>query len=178
MTVYVVLVGDTDFGAVRPSVRLLPEYDVFVLGFREREHLLPEPVREQVASGGRGRPGATGSRLLLVDGLAAGVWQRRKRGRRIELEVAPARRLTRAQRAAQVEADRIGASGLEPALTSPTGWTRFRYATATARRGGADLEADDVEHPRVCGIHLVNGMRASGRSRTRTSAVQRACACR
>jgi hypothetical protein len=29
----------------RPSVRLLPEYDVYVLGFREREHLVPPAVR-------------------------------------------------------------------------------------------------------------------------------------
>src|SRR5204863_6657739 len=32
-----VLRGDTDFGNPSVSVRLLPEYDVYVMGFRERE---------------------------------------------------------------------------------------------------------------------------------------------
>ena len=41
--------------AAAESVRLLPEYDVYVMGFREREHLVPEPVKKQVAAHGRGR---------------------------------------------------------------------------------------------------------------------------
>jgi DNA glycosylase AlkZ-like len=115
-----VLAGDTDFPAPQPSVRLLPEYDVYVMGFRERAHLVPEPVREQIAQHGRGRyEGPAGVRFLLVDGVAAGLWERKKRGKRIELHVAPARRLTRAQR---VELDggveRIGAFlGLDPVLS-------------------------------------------------------------
>jgi Winged helix DNA-binding domain len=115
-----VLAGDTDFPAMQPSVRLLPEYDVYVMGFREREHLVPEGVREQVAQHGRGRyEGPAGVRFLLVDGITAGLWERRKRGKRIELRVAPARRLTRAQRPElDNEAERIGAFlGLEPVLT-------------------------------------------------------------
>jgi hypothetical protein len=114
-----VLADDTAFPPLEPSLRLLPEYDVYVMGFRERGLLIPEVVREQIAAHGRGRyEGPAGVRLLVVDGVAAGLWERKKRGKRIELRVTPARRLTRAQRAElDDEAERIGAfTGLEPAL--------------------------------------------------------------
>jgi hypothetical protein len=57
-------------------------------------------------------------RFLLVDGVTAGLWERKKRGKRIELRVTPVRRLTRAQRAElDREAERVGAFlGLEPVL--------------------------------------------------------------
>ena len=59
-----VLAGDTEFPDPQQSVRLLPEYDVYVMGFREREQLVPERVREQVAAHGRGRyEGPAGVRL-------------------------------------------------------------------------------------------------------------------
>jgi hypothetical protein len=102
------------------SVRLLPEYDPYVMGFREREHLVPPEVRAQVAAHGKGRyEGPAGTPFLVVDGLCAGIWRRRKTAKRIELTVEPARRLTRAERAAVAEeAERIGAFlGLEPRLT-------------------------------------------------------------
>jgi Winged helix DNA-binding domain len=102
------------------SVRLLPEYDVYVMGFREREQLVPPEVRAQVASHGKGRyEGPAGTPFLVVDGLAAGIWRRKRTAKRIELTVEPARRLTRAERAAvDDEAERIGLFlGLEPILT-------------------------------------------------------------
>jgi hypothetical protein len=102
------------------SVRLLPEYDVYVMGFREREHLVPPEVREQVAAHGKGRyEGPAGTPFLLVDGICAGIWSRRKRAKRIELAVAPARKLSREERlGVEAEAERIGAFlGLEPVLT-------------------------------------------------------------
>jgi hypothetical protein len=104
----------------RPSVRLLPEYDVYVMGFRERDQLVPPAVREQVAAHGKGRyEGPAGTPFLLVDGVCAGIWSRRKRARRIELTVVPARKLTRDEKAGvEAEAERIGAFlGLEPALS-------------------------------------------------------------
>jgi hypothetical protein len=115
-----VLAGDTDFAGPEACVRLLPEYDVYVMGFREREHLVPESVKEQVAQHGRGRyEGPAGVRFLLVDGVTAGLWERKKRGKRIELTVTPAVKLTRAQRSElEGEVERIGAFyGLEPVLT-------------------------------------------------------------
>ena len=110
-----------DVEPVEPStsVRLLPEYDPYVMGFREREHLVPTEVREQVAAHGKGRyEGPAGTPFLVVDGVCAGIWSRKKGAKRIELTVVPARKLTRAERAAiGDEADRIGSFlGLEPRL--------------------------------------------------------------
>ncbi len=115
-----VLAGDTDFPELLPTVRLLPEYDIYIMGFRERDHLVPDRVRGLVAAHGRGRyEGPAGVRFLLVDGVTAGLWERRKRSKRIELHVTPVRRLTQAERAQlDAEAERIGAFlALEPALT-------------------------------------------------------------
>ena len=115
-----VLAGDRSFPAPSSLVRLLPEYDVYVMGFRERDRLVPEPMRELIASHGRGRyEGPAGVRLVLVDGVAAGLWERRKRGKRVELDVRLARRLGKARRTElDREADRVGAFlGLEPVLS-------------------------------------------------------------
>jgi hypothetical protein len=114
-----VLSGDTAFHERDSSFRLLPEYDVYVMGFRERDQLVPEVVREQVARHGRGRyEGPAGVRFVVVDGVAAGLWERKKRGRQLELTVEPAKTLTRAsRRGLDQEARRVGDFlGLEPAL--------------------------------------------------------------
>jgi hypothetical protein len=115
-----VLAGDNAFPPTEGSVRLLPEYDVYVMGFRERDQLVPDDVKAQVAAHGRGRyEGPAGVRFLMIDGIAAGLWERKKRGKRMELLVRPSRKLTRAERAGiDAQADRIGAFlGLEPVLT-------------------------------------------------------------
>jgi hypothetical protein len=115
-----VLAGDTSFPKVEPSVRLLPEYDSYVMGFRERDVLVPPPVRELVATRPRGRyEGPAGLRFLLVDGVTAGFWDRAKRGKRIEVHAAPVRRLDARQRKElQAEVARIGAFlDLEPLLS-------------------------------------------------------------
>jgi hypothetical protein len=115
-----VLAGDRSFPAASSQVRLLPEYDVYLMGFRERDQLIPDPVRELIASHGRGRyEGPAATRLLLVDGIAAGLWERKKRGSRIELQARLARRLGKAARAdLEREAERVGAFlGLEPVLS-------------------------------------------------------------
>ena len=92
-----------------PSVRLLPEYDVYVMGFREREHLVPPAVREQVAAHGKGRyEGPAGTPFLVVDGVCAGIWSRKKRAKEIELTVAAgaqahARRASRRRRGGRAD---------------------------------------------------------------------------
>lgn len=114
-----VLAGDTDFPQSKASVKLLPEYDVYVMGFRERAHLVPDEARARLADHGRGRyEGPAGISWLIVDGIAQGIWKRKKRAKTIELAVEPFIQLTRAQRALlEEEAGRIGAFvGLEPVL--------------------------------------------------------------
>jgi hypothetical protein len=104
-------------------LRLLPEYDCYVMGFREREQLVPERVKELVKAHRRGRyEGIAGVPTLIIDGVVAGIWQRARRGKRIEISVNPMRRLSAAERhELENEADRIGAFlGLEPALQVAT----------------------------------------------------------
>jgi hypothetical protein len=115
-----VLAGDTDFPRPSKSVRLLPEYDAFVMGFRERDQLIHTAVRAQVAEQGRGRyEGPAGVRFLLVDGVTAGTWSRAKRAKRFEVHVKPIRALAKRERnELQAEVARLGAFlGLEPVLT-------------------------------------------------------------
>jgi hypothetical protein len=114
-----IVAGDDSFASPAGQVRLLPEYDVYVMGFRERDQLVPAAVGELVAEHGRGRyEGPAGVRFVLINGMAAGLWERRRRGRRIELRVRLARRIGRAARSElQLEAERVGAFlGLEPEL--------------------------------------------------------------
>jgi Winged helix DNA-binding domain len=106
--------------ALASSVRLLPEYDVYVMGFRERDQLVPPAVREQVAAHGKGRfEGPAGTPFLVIDGLCAGIWSRKKSAKKVELTVQPARKLTSDERAGlDAEAERIGAFlGLDTVLT-------------------------------------------------------------
>jgi DNA glycosylase AlkZ-like len=117
-----VLAGDTTFTELRPSVRLLPEYDAYIMGSRERDRLVPAPVRELIARHKRGRyEGPAGVRFVLVDGLAAGLWERTRRGKLIELQITLARKLGRSRRTElEHEAERIGGFlGADPVLS----WT-------------------------------------------------------
>jgi len=102
------------------SVRLLPEYDVYVMGFRERDELVPPAVREQVAAHGKGRyEGPAGTPFLVIDGVCAGIWSRKKGTKKIELNVESARKLGPEETTGvEAEAERIGAFlGLEPVLS-------------------------------------------------------------
>jgi hypothetical protein len=115
-----VLAGDRSFPEPSRQVRLLPEYDPYVMGSRERDELIPQPVRNLIANHRRGRyEGPAGTRLVLVDGVAVGLWERRKRGRRLELDARLTRRIPKSEREElQREAERYGAFlGLEPVLS-------------------------------------------------------------
>lgn len=115
-----VLAGDTTFPDPQACFRLLPEYDVYIMGFREREHLVPDAVRVQLTAHRRGRyEGPAGVRFVTDRGVPVGLWDRKKRGRRVDVQVVPTRRLTNTQRLQlEAETERIGAFlELEPALT-------------------------------------------------------------
>lgn len=101
-------------------LRLLPEYDCYVMGFREREQLLADGVRERLKAHPRGRfEGIAAAPTLVIDGEVAGLWRRAKRGKRVEIAVDPVRALTRPeQRELEAESERIGAFlGAEPVLS-------------------------------------------------------------
>jgi hypothetical protein len=88
-----------------PAVRLLPNFDAYVMGFRPREQLHDKRFADRIF-----RKGAWISPVVLVDGRAAGVWgyQRGKRG--VEVTIEPFERLSAARRKTiREEADRLGA---------------------------------------------------------------------
>src|SRR5689334_10838298 len=64
------------------SVRLMPEYDAYLMGFRQRDQLLPEHAKGVIATHPRGRlEGPAPVPWLLIDGKVAGSWSRTRTGR-------------------------------------------------------------------------------------------------
>jgi len=92
------------------SLHLLPQYDCYILGCGERERIVPDFSRRRVSVHGRGRfEGATGLPVLLVDGVVAGIWDRKAHGKRIDLRVEPFIDITADQRSQlEAEAQRVG----------------------------------------------------------------------
>ncbi|MGH3133029.1 MAG: winged helix DNA-binding domain-containing protein [Gaiellaceae bacterium] len=87
------------------SVRLLPAFDPYVVGFRPRELFVAPKDERRVF-----RPQAWLSPVVLVDGRAAGVWERELRGRRLDVRIEPFARLTAAtRRALSDESERLAA---------------------------------------------------------------------
>ena len=80
-----VLPGDTSFRAPRPSVRLLPRYDAYVIGSRPRQPIMPPAVEQRVKADPKGRlESVTGMQPIVVNGVVTGLWTRR--GAKIQLE--------------------------------------------------------------------------------------------
>jgi hypothetical protein len=95
------------------SLSLLPHFDCYLRGFHPRAQL--HAGHADRAAGGTGR-----FPVLLVDGQVAGVWERRQRGRRLEITVDAFRRLDRGlSQQLRGEAARIGAfDGMAAELTA------------------------------------------------------------
>jgi len=103
-----------------PQVRLLAQYDCYVIGSHPRETIVDETARTRIRSYKRGQwEGVVGVPVFLVDGIVRGVWERRERGGRIEIGVQSAGKVSSAQRQAlEAEVMRIGGFfGREAALT-------------------------------------------------------------
>lgn len=78
----VVLRGDTDDPAPPgPAVtRLVPQYDAYILGALPREHVVPPEAKARISTYKRGRwEGPAALPLVLVDGVVAGMWERKGR---------------------------------------------------------------------------------------------------
>jgi hypothetical protein len=110
-----VVAGDAEApaaaGAAAPErpggVRLLPYFDAYVVGCHPRERLYPGAAGERLRAQGAGQAG--NFPVLLVDGLAAGVWHHKRSGRRLAVTVEPLRRLTKAHlRALDAQVARLG----------------------------------------------------------------------
>jgi len=84
-----ILTGDdADLDRDPASVRLLPQYDAYVLGFRPRDLLVPAPVKDYIRRDPKGRwETVTGLSPLVVDGVATGLWRRTKTRRGVRVDV-------------------------------------------------------------------------------------------
>ena len=65
--------------ARKPVVNLLPAFDTYLLGYADRSQVVALEHQAQVYHGGQVVP------VVLVDGLAAGVWRTERKGKRIEI---------------------------------------------------------------------------------------------
>lgn len=65
-----------------PLVRLLPYFDAYLLGHKEREHLVPMKYRPEVY-----RPQGWIAPVVLVDGRAVAVWNHSRQGNRLSVKV-------------------------------------------------------------------------------------------
>ncbi|MGW2719442.1 winged helix DNA-binding domain-containing protein [Streptomyces sp. NPDC001492] len=101
-----VVAGDTEFPEGRlPGVRLLPYFDAYGIAAQPRELLFPGAARDRALAGGQ----AGNYPVLLVDGVVAGVWHQRRRGRRTTVTVEPLGRLTaRQKRELGEQVERVG----------------------------------------------------------------------
>jgi hypothetical protein len=78
------LVDQSAFGAKpkrETTVRLVPAFDAYVLGYADRDWLVAPEHRNAVYHGGQTVP------VVLVDGMAAGVWRYDQQPKRIKMRV-------------------------------------------------------------------------------------------
>jgi hypothetical protein len=71
-----------DAVAQKPTVRLLPYFDSFLLGHKERDHIVQRRNHSRVY-----RAQGWVSPVLLVDGRAKGVWAQTRRGKRLSVRI-------------------------------------------------------------------------------------------
>ncbi len=62
-------------------VRLLPAFDSYVLGYKDRDLVVAPQHKGEVYHGGQTVP------IVLVDGAAAGVWRHKRQGKRLQITV-------------------------------------------------------------------------------------------
>lgn len=105
-----ILKGDKSKEIEAPAIRFLPLYDCYVVGFREREHLLTDAAAAYAKQHPKGRmEGPVAVQWLLVDGLIAGTWSRVVKGKRAEIAATLFKKPTKAFRAAiEEEVNKLG----------------------------------------------------------------------
>lgn len=68
---------------LQKTVRLLPAFDTYLLGYRDREFAVPIKYQRQIFHGGEIVP------TILVDGCAAGTWRYEQSGKQIRIRATP-----------------------------------------------------------------------------------------
>jgi Winged helix DNA-binding domain len=86
------------------TVRLLPSWDCYVMFYHPRELFIPNRFRSKIFDQIHGN-----APVLLIDGIAAGIWSKKKRGRRLEIHVEPFRTLSSMEKSSvREEANSLG----------------------------------------------------------------------
>jgi hypothetical protein len=89
--------------AACPVVRLIPAFDTYLLGYQNREFAVANPDQAQVFHGGQIAP------VILVNGLAEGIWRYEQRGSQFRIAAQPFRGFSpRVREGIAVEAEDIG----------------------------------------------------------------------
>jgi hypothetical protein len=91
--------------AVKGSIRLLPNFDSYLLAHREKDHLLSAEHYKRVY-----RNQGWISPVVLIDGAVAGVWSYKPQGKRLLVEIEPFGKLTKSERAG-IEREAAGLAG-------------------------------------------------------------------
>jgi hypothetical protein len=105
---------------VEDSLRLVPQYDCYMLGSYPRPQIVPDSFKAYLSTLNRANyDGAVGVSVLLIDGVVSGMWQRKPRGKRMEIVLTPIVALTeRHHELLESEISRIAAFlGTEVILT-------------------------------------------------------------
>jgi hypothetical protein len=79
---------------VQGSIRLLPNFDSYLLAHRDKDHLLSAKHYKRVY-----RNQGWISPVILIDGSVAGVWSYKPQGKRLSVEIEPFGKLAKAERA-------------------------------------------------------------------------------
>src|SRR5712691_79217 len=75
------------------SIRLVPSWDMYVMFYHPREFFVSQPYRTRIFRQIQGN-----APVLLVDGVAAGTWEKTKKKAAIEITVRPFKALSSAQK--------------------------------------------------------------------------------
>jgi uncharacterized protein YcaQ len=90
---------------VKGSIRLLPNFDSYLLAHREKDHLLSAMHYKRVY-----RNQGWISPVVLIDGAVAGVWSYTPQGKRLSVEIQPFGRLSKTERVG-IEREAQGLAG-------------------------------------------------------------------
>lgn len=104
------------------DVRLLPHFDVYLLGHRSKSYLIDAAYYKRVY-----RAAGWISPVVLINGRIAGVWSHRQRRKRLQVSIEPFCRLSRSQRAAIEERAAGIAEFFESSLELTYTGTAARY---------------------------------------------------
>ncbi len=104
------------FPPADPVVNLLPAFDTFVLAYENRTDIVPLKYQKRVYHGGQTVP------VILVNGVAAGVWRYERKGKHLNVKIEPFAPFSDAVRTRVAEdvADIGGLFGSLPAISYST----------------------------------------------------------